>query len=91
LAVEQQGFKRYEQRNLQLLVNVPMTVNVILQVGSMSTEVQVSAQSETINNQVKQLPLESRNVPDLLSLQAVLSTREIARISTPAWIREAAP
>jgi hypothetical protein len=82
LAVEQQGFKRYEQRNLQLLVNVPTTVNVVLQVGSMSTEVQVSAQSETINttdaslgtafneNQVKQLPLESRNVPDLLSLQA---------------------
>ena len=82
LTVEMDGFKKYEQRNLQLLANVPTSVNVVLQVGSVSTQVEVSAQSETINttdaslgiafneNQVKQLPLESRNVPDLLSLQA---------------------
>lgn len=81
LTAEKDGFNRYEQRNLQLLVNVPTTVNIVLQVGSVSTRVEVSAQSETINttdaslgiafseNQVKQLPLESRNVPDLLSLQ----------------------
>ena len=81
LTVEKDGFNRYEQDNLQLLVNLPTTVNVVLQVGSLSTRVEVSAQAEVINttdaslgiafgeNQVKQLPLESRNVPDLLSLQ----------------------
>ncbi len=81
LSVEKDGFNKYEQKNLQLLVNLPTTVNVILQVGSLSTQVEVSAQTETMNttdaslgiafneNQVKQLPLESRNVPDLLSLQ----------------------
>jgi hypothetical protein len=82
LAVEKGGFGRYQQDNLQLLVNVPTSVTVTLQVGSLTTRVEVSAQTETINttdaslgtafneNQVKQLPLESRNVPDLLSLQA---------------------
>lgn len=81
LTVERDGFKKYEQSNLQLLVNVPTTVNVVLQVGSISVRVEVSALTETINttdaslgnafgeNQVKQLPLEGRNVPDLLSLQ----------------------
>jgi len=81
LSVEKDGFSKYEQSNLQLLVNVPTTVNVVLQVGSVSTRVEVSAQAEVVNttdaslgiafgeNQVKQLPLESRNVPDLLSLQ----------------------
>jgi hypothetical protein len=82
LAVEKDGFSRYEQTHLQLLVNVPTSLSVNLQVGSVNTQVEVSSQAETINttdaslgnafneNQVKQLPLESRNVPDLLSLQA---------------------
>ncbi|HEY4980091.1 MAG TPA: TonB-dependent receptor [Candidatus Acidoferrum sp.] len=82
LTVEKDGFQKYEQISLQLLVNVPTTVNVVLLVGTLSTQVEVSAQTEVINtsdaslgvafneNQVKQLPLESRNVPDLLSLQA---------------------
>lgn len=81
LTVEKEGFNKYERTGLQLLVNVPTTAHVVLQVGSLSTQVEVSALSETINttdaslgtafseNQVKQLPLESRNVPDLLSLQ----------------------
>jgi hypothetical protein len=81
LTVEKDGFNKYEQSNLQLLVSMPTTVNVVLQVGSLSTRVEVSAQAEIVNttdaslgiafgeNQVKQLPLESRNVPDLLSLQ----------------------
>ncbi len=59
----------------------PTTVNVALEVGSSTQTVEVSAATETLNttdaslgnafneNQVKQLPLEGRNVPDLLSLQ----------------------
>src|ERR1700736_2241046 len=82
LNAEKDGFKRYEQTGIQLLVNVPTSVRVLLQVGSFATQVEVSAETQTINttdaslgtafseNQVKQLPLESRNVPDLLSLQA---------------------
>ena len=82
LSVQAPGFRKYDQKNIQLLVNNPTTLNVILQVGSTTETVEVSAQSETINttdasigvafgeNQVKQLPLESRNVGDLLSLQA---------------------
>jgi hypothetical protein len=82
LRVESPGFRNYDQKGLQLLVNNPTTVNVTLQVGSTTETVEVSALGQTINttdaslgvafgeNQVKQLPLESRNVGDLLSLQA---------------------
>ena len=79
LSVEAAGFHKYDQSNVQLLVNTPSTVNVTLQVGSTNETVEVSAQSVTLNttdaslgvafgeNQVKELPLESRNVGDLLS------------------------
>ena len=81
LTVERAGFKKYEQTNLQLLVNVPTSVNVVLQVGAPTTQIEVSGQAPVINtddatmgiafgeNQVKELPLEGRNVPDLLTLQ----------------------
>jgi hypothetical protein len=82
LTAEKDGFSKYEETGLQLLVNVASSVTVKLQVGVAVQNVEVSAAAETINttdaslgnafdeNQVKQLPLESRNVPDLLSLQA---------------------
>ena len=81
LTVEKPGFKKYEQTNLQLLVNVPTSVSVPLQVGALTTQIEVSGQAPVINtedatmgiafgeNQVKELPLEGRNVPDLLTLQ----------------------
>src|SRR6202022_1819748 len=82
LTVQMVGFRKYEQRNLQLLVNLPTTTNVVLEVGTASQTVEVSAQTETLNttdaslgiafseNQIKQLPLEAGNIPELLSLQA---------------------
>ena len=82
LTVEKAGFRKYEQSNLQLLVNLPATANVTLEVGATTQTIEVSAQAVAINttdaslgiafneNQVRQLPLEGRNVPDLLSLQA---------------------
>jgi hypothetical protein len=82
LVVEMPNFRKYEQKNVQLLVNTPSTANVVLEVGSASQTVEVSAQAAALNttdatignafgeNQVKNLPLEGRNVPDLLSLQA---------------------
>jgi hypothetical protein len=82
LTVEMANFRKFEQKNLQLLVNSPATVNVALEVGIATQTVEVSAQAVALNttdaslgsafgeNQVKQLPLEGRNVPDLLTLQA---------------------
>jgi len=96
LVVEMTGFRKSEQRNLQLLVNLPTTSNVVLEVGTSSETVEVSAQTETLNttdaslgnafneNQVKELPLEGRNVPDLLSLQpGVAFTGN--RTDVPTW------
>lgn len=79
--VEKDGFRKYEQKDLQLLVNNPATSNITLEIGSVTQTIEVSAQTANINttdaslgnafgeNQVKELPLEGRNVPDLLSLQ----------------------
>jgi len=82
LTVDKAGFRKYEQKSVQLLVNSPATHNITLEVGAQSQTIEVSAQAVTLNttdaslgnafneNQIKQLPLEGRNVPDLLSLQA---------------------
>jgi hypothetical protein len=82
LTVEMAGFRKSEQKNLQLLVNSPAAQNVTLEVGTTTETVEVSAQAVTLNttdaslgmafdeNQIKQLPIDGRNVPDLLSLQA---------------------
>jgi hypothetical protein len=103
VSVEKDGFNRFERTAIELLVNVPNTLNVTLQVASLVNQVEVSAQSETINttdaslgnafgeNQVKQLPLESRNVPDLLSLQAgVIYTGNRPDINTSVDTRSGA-
>lgn len=96
LTVEMTNFQKYEQLNLQLLVNSPATQDITLSVGSTMQMVEVSAQVETLNtsdaslgtafneNQVKQLPMEGRNVPDLLSLQpGVAYTGN--RTDVPTW------
>jgi hypothetical protein len=103
VSVEKDGFNRFERTAIELLVNVPNTLKVTLQVASLVNQVEVSAQSETINttdaslgnafgeNQVKQLPLESRNVPDLLSLQAgVIYTGNRPDINTSVDTRSGA-
>jgi hypothetical protein len=81
LTIELKGFRKFEQKGLQLLVNNPATLNVALQVGASTETVEVSAQAQPLNttdasigvafgeNQVKQLPLDGRNVPELLTLQ----------------------
>jgi hypothetical protein len=82
LTVEMPGFRKYEQKGLQLLVDTPVTVNVKLAVGAPTEVVEVTAEGAVINTtdaslgnafnerQVKELPMEGRNVPDLLTLQA---------------------
>jgi hypothetical protein len=103
LTVELTGFRKFEQKNLQLQVNLPATQNVTLEIGTSTETVEVSAQAVTLNttdaslgvafneNQVKQLPLEGRNVPDLLSLQAgVLYTGNRSDINTDVDTRNGA-
>jgi hypothetical protein len=82
LTVTAPGFRRYEQKDLALLVNTPATANVQLKIGATNETVTVTSEAPAINmvdaslgnsfeeKQVSQLPLEGRNVPDLLSLQA---------------------
>jgi Carboxypeptidase regulatory-like domain len=82
LGVTAQGFRKYEQTGLELLVNTPATANVQLKVGAIAEVVTVTTEAPALNlvdasmgnpfneTQVKQIPLEGRNVPDLLSLQA---------------------
>src|SRR5438552_2444544 len=103
LTVEMANFRKFENKNIQLLVNSPATINVTLEIGSSSEVVEVSAQAVTLNttdsslgiafneNQVKELPMEGRNVPDLLSLQAgVLYTGNRADINVDIDTRNGA-
>jgi hypothetical protein len=65
----------------ELLVNQPATVNFTMSVQTATTSVNVSAATETLNTTdatmgdavnnatIEALPMEGRNVPDLLSLQ----------------------
>src|ERR1700740_2736698 len=82
LTVTATGFRRYQIAGVQLLVNTPTTINAQLKVGGTTETVNVTSEQPALNlvdasignsfneNQVKQVPLEGRNVPDLLSLQA---------------------
>ena len=82
LTVKAPGFRSYEQKDVVLLVNTPATANVQLRVGAATEVVTVTSEAPAIDlvdaslgnsfdeKQVRQLPLEGRNVPDLLSLQA---------------------
>jgi hypothetical protein len=82
LTVGKPGFRSYTQKNLQLLVSTPAMANVVLTVGAVSESVEVTAEGALVNTtdaslgnafserQVRELPMEGRNVPDLLTLQA---------------------
>ena len=91
VVVEMSGLRKVEQKSVALLVDTPSTINFKLDVGSRTEVVEVSAESAVVNTtdasignafgeaQVKELPMEGRNVPDLLTLQpgvAYLGNRE---------------
>ncbi|MBI3652475.1 MAG: carboxypeptidase regulatory-like domain-containing protein [Acidobacteria bacterium] len=83
LQAEAQGFKKVVVDSVRALVDKPTALEVQLEIGQLTESVSVSAdsaevrlntQDATIGNnfvakQITQLPLESRNVVDLLSLQ----------------------
>lgn len=82
LSVNSPGFSPYIQTGLQLLVNTPATVNVQLKVGGRNESITITGEPPALNmvdasignpfdeTHVRQLPLDGRNVPDLLSLQS---------------------
>src|SRR5579859_4516011 len=85
LKITAAGFQTYERTGVVLLVSTPATINAELKLGSTTDVVHVSTEEPALNlvdasignsfdeKQVSEIPLEGRNVPDLLSLQAGVS------------------
>ena len=81
LEVEAGGFRKYVQEGIELLVKLPATVNVTLEVGAATQTIEVTTQAPLLNTsdatigsafgekQVEELPLEARQVAALYSLQ----------------------
>lgn len=81
LKVEAAGFRTAARERVELLVDTAKQINLQLKVGAQSETVEVRAAAEALNtsdasvgnafneDQIKQLPLEGRNVVNLLSLQ----------------------
>jgi hypothetical protein len=82
LTVSASGFGSAEKNGMDLLVSQPATVNVSLSIASVTAQVNVTSDVQPVLNttdatmgnafdsqQVESLPIEGRNVPDLLSLQ----------------------
>ena len=82
---EKPGFTVASRDAVKLLVNTPTTLDLILEVGKSSEIVNVTADASVINTvdasvgnafserQVRELPLQTRNVVELLSLQPGVS------------------
>lgn len=87
IEVEGTGFKKSAVSNVQALVDKTTTISVVLEIGAVSETVNVDAtgiesivntQDASIGNnfveeQIRQLPLNARNVTNLLSLQAAVT------------------
>jgi len=83
IGVEAPGFKKGVVTDVHALLNKPTPVDVQMEIGNVSESVTVSAGSAEllvnredatlgnnfVNKQITQLPLEARNVPNLLTLQ----------------------
>jgi Carboxypeptidase regulatory-like domain len=90
LKVEKPGFSVLTKSDVILEVNLPATVDCVLEVGTVGTTVNVEAETTQINTvdgsvgnaflekQVRELPLQTRNVVELLSIQpGVTQTGEV--------------
>ena len=90
LKVEKPGFSVLTKTDVTLEVNVPSTLDCVLEVGTVGSTVNVEADTTTINTvdgslgnafierQVQDLPLQTRNVVELLSIQpGVTQTGEV--------------
>jgi hypothetical protein len=90
LVTQMSGFAVVTNAGIQLLVDTPTRLNIKLEVATVAETVNVTAESAAINTvdssignafnqtQVSQLPLQTRNVVELLSLQpGVTQTGEV--------------
>ncbi|MCX6589739.1 MAG: TonB-dependent receptor [Acidobacteria bacterium] len=90
LEVQKPGFKASAQQ-VRLQINTPATIDLKLEIGQVSESINVLAETPAVNTQnasvgnpftelqIRQLPLLTRNVVDLLSLQpGVTPTGEVA-------------
>jgi Carboxypeptidase regulatory-like domain len=90
LTVEKTGFSILTRKDITLEVNVPSTLDCVLEVGSVGSTVSVEAEASQVNTvdgtlgnafqekQVQELPLQTRNVVELLSIQpGVTQTGEV--------------
>jgi hypothetical protein len=90
LKVEKPGFSTLTKSDIVLEVSVPATLDCVLEVGSVGSVVNVEADTPQINTvdgsvgnafqekQIKDLPLQTRNVVELLSIQpGVTQTGEV--------------
>ncbi len=80
MVVEKPGFRTYAA-SVQLQIDTPATLNVALEIGQVTESVSVVAEAASVNTQnasignpftetqIKALPLQTRNVVALLSLQ----------------------
>jgi hypothetical protein len=87
IEVEASGFKKTSVSEFQALVDKPTEINIQLEIGQVTETVTVNASglenivntqdASTGNNfvarQIEQLPLQGRNVANLLSLQAAVT------------------
>ncbi len=90
LTVTKPGFAKSTQEHVVLQINVPATLNVQLEVGTTGQTVNVTAEASLVStsdasvgnafteHSIRQLPLDTRNVVALLSLQpGVTSNGEV--------------
>src|SRR5260370_36219108 len=90
LTAEKAGFAKMSRSNITLLVNTPSTLDLMMVVGATGEVVNVQAEVSQINTtdaslgnpfsemQVRQIPLQTRNVVELLSVQpGVTSNGEV--------------
>lgn len=86
VVVEKPGFSTLTRKGIALLVNTPATLNLTMEIGKTGEVVNVVAEAPLLNTvdasvgnafsetQVRQLPLQTRNVVELLSLQPGVTT-----------------
>ncbi len=86
LVIDKPGFATMTRDNIQLLVNTPATLDVTMALSATGEKVNVTAEESQVNTtdatvgnpfgerQVRQLPLQTRNVVELLSLQPGVTT-----------------
>jgi hypothetical protein len=96
MEVTQTGFTKYVQTGIVLQVGANPTINVTLQVGAVTQEVQVNAQAVMVQTQsegvgqvtppqeVQNLPLNGRQLTDLLPLAGAVGQGRAFRASYPS-------